>query len=99
MRTLTIADGQTASPVLDLTDYNQIVTRTLNFYIPDHGVTVNVQLALSTTGTFYAVNDGYGNDYALQPTKFQFLTNVRAGALKLVATSAVSGDQVFGIEW
>ena len=99
MRTLTILNGQTQSEELDLRDGVGLLVRTYNFFIPAHGVSVTVYLSTAPGGTFLAVNDGFGNDYVLQASKFQFLHGAKAGAMKLVASAGVTGNQVFTVSW
>jgi hypothetical protein len=96
---LTIADGATESGILDLRDAGGLAVRDLTFDVPAHGVSVKVLFSATPAGTFKVLNDGFGNDYALQPSTFQVLPGIKAGALKLVAGSVVTGDQVFGVNW
>jgi hypothetical protein len=96
--TLTIANGQTESAVLDLSDDKARRIKNLNFFTPSFGVVVTLHLAPSAGGTFAPLNDGFGNNYTLQSSSAQILAGVTAGALKLVAASAVTGDKVVTIK-
>ena len=99
MPTLTIANGQTDSGELDLRESGMLVRRNYDFRIPAHGQTVKVYVAPAPSGTYLAINDGFGNDYTLVASKFQYLTNLKVGSMKLIAGAAVTGAQVFTIEW
>lgn len=97
--TLTIASGQTESEELNLEDNGRRIPKNLTFYNPATlPETVVIKLAKTVGGTYASLNDGFGNDVVLLPGKSQVQARVTAGALKLVAGSAVGSDRVFSID-
>lgn len=99
MRTLTILDGQTDSEELELREVGMTFSRSLGFYIPNHGAAITLHVSTAPGGTFVPLNDGFGNDYSLVSSKYQYVTLGKIGAIKLIAAAAVTGNQVFTVVW
>lgn len=93
---LTILSGQTLSDELNLSENGVRRIKNLTFYVPATltGI-VKVQLAEAPGGTYSTLNDGFGNDYTLQPGKSQILAGVTAGALKLLSSAGEGADRTF----
>lgn len=94
--TLTILDGQTDSDVLDLTEKFARGSADLGILAPASGQTVTVHVAPDPGGTFAPLQSG-GSNITIPDSKWTQLVGLAAGALKLVAGVAVSGNQVYTI--
>lgn len=94
--TLTIADSGTESAELNLTENSARRRKVLAIRAPNHGVTVTVHAKVG--GTFQPYQQVAGTDLVLPAEKVTVITDLVASAIKLVAGSAVSGNQVFAVE-
>ena len=94
--TLTILETETESEELDLQENGARRIKNLTFICPTTlPEAVVIHLADKVGGSYRALNDGFGNDITLLADKTQVQSGITAGALKLVAGSAVAGDRTF----
>ena len=96
-KTLTIANGQTVSDVLDLGGLGARRVFSITFRSPATlPETVTLEVAESATGTFEPYQSG-GADIVLAVGESTPVTDVIGGALRLVAGAAVGGNRVFAL--
>lgn len=94
-KTLTIANGQTVSDVLNLQGLGTRHVFGITFRSPATlPETVTLEVSETATGTFEPYQSG-GTDITLAAGESTPVTEVIAGALRLVAGSAVAADRVF----
>lgn len=95
--TLTIANGQTESPALDLQAVFPAGKLSLLIIAPATlPETVTPRVSGTTAGTHHALQSG-GSDITLPAAKSTTIDPLVAGSLKLVAGGAVAADRAFEI--
>lgn len=95
--TLTIANGQTESPELDVAAQFPAAKLTVVIMAPATLPEVVTIKTAKNTGGGYGVAQSGGSDIGLTAGKNATINPLLAGALKLVANGAVGADRVFQI--
>lgn len=99
-QTLTIANGGTTSPTLDLIETRSKVVAGILIVSPGTlPETVNIQVTtdLSASPVVWGTLQSGGADIALPAAKATQITETTAAAVRLVSTAPVAADRVFSI--